>query len=194
MPNRWTTQFETWTDLKSQINPPTCLDSNAKPLDHSIWDLGSPQAKSSPNVFGFKCQTVEPPSLRLEQIWSLKLSSSTCLDPGFQTVELPNSRLEQISNPKFSLRFSKFLPPPKARIWRHTSERRTNFRSARSELEGKESRSRKSRVLRENQESEAYLDFWPMCQPVESQRAWQKVTRKLRKIFRSTWGQARKSR
>ena len=37
-------------------------------LNHPIWDLGSPQAKSSLNVFGFKCQTVEPPNLRLEQI------------------------------------------------------------------------------------------------------------------------------
>ena len=75
MPNRWTTQFETWTNLKSQIN--------------------------LPNVFGFKCQTVEPPNLRLEQISSLKLSTaSTCLDPAFQTVEPPNSKFEQISNPK----------------------------------------------------------------------------------------------
>ena len=73
LPNHWTILFEAWTNLKSQINPPTCLDSNAKPLDHSIWDLGSPQGKSSLNVFGFKCQTVKPPNLRLEQISSLKL-------------------------------------------------------------------------------------------------------------------------
>ena len=89
-------------------------------LNHSIWDLGNPQAKSHLNVFGFKCQTVEPPNLRLEQIWSLKLTSPTCLDSnakplghsiwdlgspqakshlnvfGFkcQTVESPNLRLE----------------------------------------------------------------------------------------------------
>ena len=121
MPSRWTTRFETWVVPKPN-HPPTCLDSNAKPLDHSIWDLDSPQAKSSLNVFGFKCQAVEPPNLRLEQIWSLKLTSLTCLDSntkpldhsicslgspqvksplnvfGFkcQTVEPPSLRLEQI--------------------------------------------------------------------------------------------------
>ena len=87
MPSRWTIQFEAWTDLKSQINPPTCLDSNAKPLDHSIWNLGSPQAKSSINVFGFKCQTIEPPDLRLEQIWSLKLTSPACLDSNAKPLD-----------------------------------------------------------------------------------------------------------
>ena len=101
MPNRWTTQFETWTNLKSQITP----------LD----------------VFGFKCQTVKPPDLRLEQIWSLKLSSSTCLDPGFQTIEPPNSGLEQISNLKLHpwrvwIQDSKPSKYSKLRFW-------TNFKS-----------------------------------------------------------------
>ena len=58
-------------------------------LNHSIWDLGSPQAKSSLNVFGFKCQTVEPPNLRLKQIWSLKLTSPTCLDSNAKPLDHP---------------------------------------------------------------------------------------------------------
>ena len=121
MPSRWTTQFEAWV-VPEPNHPSTCLASNAKPLDLSIWDLGSPQAKSHLNVFGFKCQTVEPTNLRLERIWSLKLTSPTCLDSNAkpldnpiwdlgspraksslnvfrfkcQTVEPPNLRLEQI--------------------------------------------------------------------------------------------------
>ena len=121
MPSRWTTRFETWVVPKPNP-PPTCLDSNTKPLAHTIWDLGSPQAKSPSNVFGFKCQTVEPPDLRFEQIWNLKLTSPMCLDSnakpldhsiwnlgspqakssinvfGFkcQTIEPPDLRLEQI--------------------------------------------------------------------------------------------------
>ena len=56
-------------------------------LKHSIWDLGSPQAKSHLNVFGFKCQTVEQPNLRLGQIWSLKLTSPTCLDSNAKPLD-----------------------------------------------------------------------------------------------------------
>ena len=122
MPNCWTTQLRLEQIWSLKLTSPTCLDSNAKSLDHSICSLGSPQVKSPLNVFGLRCQTAEPPNLRLEQIWSLKLTCPTCLDSnakpldhsicslgssqvksplnvfGFkcQTVEPPNLRLEQI--------------------------------------------------------------------------------------------------
>ena len=38
MPSRWNTWFETWVVPKPN-HPSMCLDSNAKPLNHPIWDL-----------------------------------------------------------------------------------------------------------------------------------------------------------
>ena len=116
MPNRWTTRFETWVVPKPN-HPPTRLDSNAKPLDHSIWDLGSPQAKSPPltcldsnakslnhsiwDLNKFQIPNYTPrrvwiqdskplnhPVRDFEQISNPKLPPLMCLDSGFQTVEL----------------------------------------------------------------------------------------------------------
>ena len=64
VPNCWFTRFAAWVVPKSD-HPSTCFDSNAKPLNHSICSLGSPQVRSPLNAFGFKCQAVEPPDLQL---------------------------------------------------------------------------------------------------------------------------------
>ena len=75
------------------------------------------------------------------------------------------------------------------------TEGRMDFRSARSELEEKEKAEvGKVEFWEKTKNLKPTFDFWPLCQPIESQRVWQRVTHKPRKIFRNTRGRARKPR
>ena len=53
IPNRWTTRSKIWV-VPNQITPWRVWIQDSKPLDHLIWDLGSPQAKLNPDAFGFR--------------------------------------------------------------------------------------------------------------------------------------------
>ena len=127
MPSCWTTRFEAWVVPKSN-HPSTCLDWDAKPLDHSIWGLGSPQAKSPLNVFGFKCQAVEPPNLRLVQNWSLKLNPP----PQHVWIQMPNcwtTQFETWTNLKSQIILLNVFGSRISNRWTAQFEIGTNFKS-----------------------------------------------------------------
>jgi hypothetical protein len=107
-PDCWITRFETWVVTQAK-SPATCLDSGF------------------PN-----CQICL--KLRFETSFKFRFPKSSQNYFISGPVRVPS--LNKVS-PTFNPWFSKHMPHRKMRTWRRTSEGRTDFRSARSELEEK---------------------------------------------------------